>query len=77
MNARPKQGRLVLALAASLAAVPGPAFAYIDPGTGGMLLQLLLGGVAGALVVIKLYWSRLKEAFSGANKKKEPQVERD
>lgn len=38
----------------------GPASAYIDPGTGGMLLQLLLGGIAGALVVIRLYWARFK-----------------
>ena len=38
-----------------------PAFAYIDPGTGAMLLQLLLGGVAGGLVILKLYWHRLKE----------------
>jgi len=39
------------------------AHAYIDPGTGGMLLQLLLGGVAGALVIIKLYWYRLRETL--------------
>ena len=38
-----------------------PAFAYLDPGTGSMILQLLLGGVAGALVIGKLYWHRLKE----------------
>ncbi len=38
-----------------------PAFAYVDPGTGAMLLQLLLGGVAGGLVILKLYWHRLKE----------------
>lgn len=40
-----------------------PAFAYLDPGTGSMILQLLLGGVAGAMVVGKLYWHRLKEFF--------------
>ena len=43
--------------------VPSPAWAYIDPGTGGMLLQLLLGGVAGALVVVKIYWARVREVF--------------
>jgi len=36
-----------------------PAHAYLDPGSGSMLLQLLLGGVAGAVVVLKLYWQRL------------------
>lgn len=33
-----------------------PAYAYLDPGTGSFFLQLLLGGVAGLIVVIKLYW---------------------
>jgi hypothetical protein len=33
--------------------------AYIDPGSGSMLLQLLLGGVAGLVVLAKLYWQRL------------------
>lgn len=43
---------------------PGKAQAYIDPGAGGMLVQLILGGVAGAAVVLKLYWSRFKARFS-------------
>ena len=33
-----------------------PAYAYLDPGTGSLFLQLLLGGVAGLIVIIKLYW---------------------
>lgn len=44
---------------------PRPALAYLDPGTGAMLLQLLFGGVAGALVLVKLYWTRLKGLFVG------------
>jgi hypothetical protein len=47
----------------------GPAWAYLDPGTGSMMLQLLLGGIAGAMVVAKLYWHRFREfvtsRFSG------------
>ena len=35
-----------------------PALAYIDPGSGGMMMQLLLGGVAGVAVLAKLYWQR-------------------
>jgi len=58
-------GTAALTLAAVvLVTSAGPAHAYIDPGVGGMLLQLLLGGVAGALVVIKLYWHRLKGAVA-------------
>jgi len=34
------------------------AYAYIDPGSGSMILQLILGGIAGLVVIIKLYWGR-------------------
>ncbi len=37
--------------------------AYLDPGSGSMLLQLLAGGVAGVAVAGKLYWQRVKRAF--------------
>ncbi len=43
---------------------PGqPAQAYLDPGTGSILLQMLLGIFAGAAVVGRLYWDRLKSFF--------------
>jgi len=37
----------------------GPAYAYMDPGTGSLLLQGLLGGIAGAAVFIRIYWHKL------------------
>jgi hypothetical protein len=40
-----------------------PMLSYIDPGAGSMILQALAGGVAGAMVVGKLYWSRIKRAL--------------
>lgn len=40
-----------------------PMFAYLDPGTGSMIVQLLLGGVAGALMIGKLYWQKVKGLF--------------
>ena len=39
------------------------AFAYLDPGTGSMVLQLLLGGIAGLVIVVKLYWHSLLSFF--------------
>ena len=36
------------------------AWAYFEPGTGSMLLQLLIGGIAGSLFVVKLYFGRFK-----------------
>lgn len=37
-----------------------PAFAYLDPGTGSMILQGIIGGVAAGITVISLYYQRLK-----------------
>lgn len=36
-----------------------PAQAYLDPGTGGMMLQLLLAGIAGVGIWLKMNWKRL------------------
>ncbi len=33
--------------------------AYLDPGSGSIILQVIIGGVAAAAVTAKLYWSRL------------------
>jgi hypothetical protein len=57
---------LVALLAALLVPIASPAQAYLDPGTGSMILQIILGGVAGLLVAGKLYWARLKEIFGFA-----------
>jgi len=36
-----------------------PNLAYIDAGTGSMLIQAIVGGTAAAAVFIKVYWRRL------------------
>jgi hypothetical protein len=33
--------------------------AYLDPGSGSMILQILTGGVAAVAVTAKLYWGRI------------------
>ena len=33
--------------------------AYLDPGSGSMILQLLAGGLAAVAVTAKLYWGRV------------------
>jgi hypothetical protein len=45
------------------------AWAYLDPGTGSFILQMLLGGVTGMLVVGRLYWEKLKEALARFNRR--------
>jgi len=52
------------------------AVAYLDPGTGSMLLQVILGGVAAVGVAVKLYWHKLRAAF-GMTKKQEPDEDQD
>ncbi len=48
--------------------------AYLDPGTGSMLLQVILGGVAAVGVAVKLYWHKLRVAF-GMGKKDDPEYD--
>jgi len=43
---------------------------YIDPGTGSLILQILLGGVAGIWMILKLFGQRIK-AFLGFSKKED------
>ncbi len=38
----------------------GPVHGYLDPGTGSMALQLILGWVVALLATAKLYWARLR-----------------
>ena len=38
--------------------------AYLDPGSGSMLLQMLLGGIAGVAVSIKMFGKRLLRFFT-------------
>jgi outer membrane lipoprotein SlyB len=37
--------------------------AYLDPGSGSMIMQALAGGIAGFAVVGKMYWRRIKRVF--------------
>jgi hypothetical protein len=55
-----------------LALVTEPAFAYLDPGTGSMLLQVILGGVAAVGVALKLFWHKIRVAV-GLSKKPAPE----
>lgn len=37
--------------------------AYLDPGTGSYVIQLLIAGLMGALFLVKLYWGKIKSFF--------------
>ena len=46
-----------------LATLARPAWAYLDPASGSLLLQLVLGGVAGLALALKLFWGRIVGFF--------------
>jgi hypothetical protein len=48
------------------------AYAYIDPGTGSLLVQGLLAALASAAAVVGVYWNRLK-LFLGLKKPPPPE----
>ncbi len=53
----------ILLCALSLVLIPQPAYAYIDPGTGSNILQVLLAFIIAIPFVLKTYWKRIKLYF--------------
>jgi nitrate/nitrite transporter NarK len=56
----------LLAVPALLLLSTQNAYAYLDPGTGSMILQGLIGGIAGGMFAIRLYWGKIKSRFGRA-----------
>jgi hypothetical protein len=54
---RPAKGLPIVALLLLL--VPSLAHAYLDPGTGSYVLQLLIGTVLGGLFAVGVFWRRV------------------
>ena len=53
-------GALTLALL-QLFVLPRSASAYIDPGTGSLIWQLLLAGALTAAFLVKRYWGKIRQ----------------
>jgi len=68
-------GILKLAIVAAVTlAYASPVYAYLDPGTGSIILQSLLAGVAVAVGFLRLYWHRFKTflaSLTGTNRETE------
>jgi len=48
----------------------GDAHAYLDPSSGSMILQGIVGGVFAALFLVRRQWAQLKGWFTGRRKAK-------
>lgn len=51
------------------------AHAYLDPGTGSLILQALIAGIAAALAAVKIFWlkitiffGKVRNSFGGGTK---------
>ena len=40
------------------------AFAYLDPGSGSMIFQALIGALVGVGIALKIYWEKIKLKLS-------------
>ncbi len=38
-------------------------YGYIDPGSGSLIFQLLIAGLAGSLYAVKVFWKQIKTFF--------------
>jgi hypothetical protein len=57
-------GRTALAgMAVFLLMAPPPAFAYLDPSTGSMVVSAIVGIIASIALAVKTYWYRIKGFF--------------
>ncbi len=56
--------RMALAVVSLSAGFASPAQAYIDPGTGSMLLQIIGAGIAGAIFYFRELRIKLMSLFS-------------
>jgi len=48
--------------------VPPNAYAYLDPGSGSYLIQIIVASSAGLGYLIKINWKKIRGFFSGRNK---------
>jgi hypothetical protein len=55
---------IALVLVACLS-IASPAYAYLDPGTGSMLISAVLGVAAALALAVKMFWYRLVGFFRG------------
>jgi hypothetical protein len=57
-----------LCLFVLLLGFPSRAEAYLDPGTGSMVLQIVTGGILAVMATTRLYWKRI-QSFLQRDKK--------
>jgi hypothetical protein len=57
--------------------VTAQVFAYLDPGSGSLIVQLLVGGVAALGVSVKMFWGRILSFLHIRRDEEESPVQED
>lgn len=55
--------RFTAAVAAAALLTPVAAFAYIDPGTGSYVIQLVIAAFVGVAFSVRVFWKRIVRLF--------------
>ena len=63
--------RLILLIFVFLTSNSNNAFAYLDPGTGSIILQAIIGAIAAGLTFFTNFWLKVKNFFKKILKKKD------
>jgi len=63
----------LIAMTVLVLLVSRSAYAYLDPGTGSMLVQGLLAAIAVASAAVAAFWTRLRQFFSGRRRPADPE----
>jgi hypothetical protein len=66
-----KKITLLLTLIFSFCLLSSPVSAYLDPGTGSMVWQMMVAIIFGIAFTLKIYWIKIKNFF---RRKKEKNV---
>lgn len=53
----------ILLIGASLIEPLKVGHAYLDPGSGSIIIQVILAGLLGAAFIIRSYWAKIKGFF--------------
>ena len=65
-----KKGFLALVFAFTLSLFWSQnAYAYIDPGSGSIIIQAIIGALVGVGITAKIYWYKIKEKFLSTKSK--------
>jgi Mg2+/Co2+ transporter CorB len=55
----------------------GNSFAYLDPGSGGFILQAIIGFIAAIFASLTFYWNKFKSLLSKIFKKEKKENDKE